>query len=235
MHVLGGFTSGTQWTLSLVSCISFILDPWSWCADLWTTMGSGHSMPSSHPSGTWLMRCWVRHPSTLSFGKSFSHSNGVDSASADWVDTLLSVSSLSHKGVTSPWGLANKKSQLQWVTFTLLRVFDLIQGHTICDLAYYLIFHFAPPVFHLPFPLKCISFLQHYVFQHQLNCASSFIIIALLSVHFAAGLVLGFGISFFEVLSHLFHIGGDSTVTCISTNCGEEKSMRRWGHLPNMR
>ena len=56
----------------------------------------------------------------LSFGKSFSHSNGVNSASVDWVDMMLSASSLSHKGVTSPWGVANRKSQLWWVTFTLL-------------------------------------------------------------------------------------------------------------------
>ena len=99
--------------------LSFILDPWSWCADLWTTMGSGHSMPSTHPSGTQLARCWVKHPSTLSFGKLFSYSNGVNSASADWVDTLVSASSLSHKGVTSPQGVANKNSQLLWVTLML--------------------------------------------------------------------------------------------------------------------
>ena len=48
----------------------------------------------------------------LSFGKSSSHSNGVNPARADWVDVLVSVSSLSHKGVASPWGVANRKSQL---------------------------------------------------------------------------------------------------------------------------
>ena len=112
------------------------------------------------------------------------------------------------------------------------RVLDLIRGHTICDLAYYLIFHFAPPVFHLPFPLKHISLLQHCVSWHQLNCASSFIIVALLSVNFAVGLVLGFGISFFEALSHLLHIGGDSTVTCISTNSREEKVYGEMGSSP---
>ena len=87
-------------------------------------------------------------------------------------------------------------------------------------------------VFHLPFPLKHISFLQHYVSQHQLNCASSFIIIVLLSVHFTVGLVLGFSISLFEVLLHLFHIGGDMMVTCISTNRGEEKVYREMGSPP---
>ena len=102
--MLRGDTSSTQWTSSLSMCLSFILDPWSWHADLWTTMGSGYSMPSTHPSGMRLVRCWVKHPSMLSFGKSFSHSNGVNSASADWVDTLVSASLPSHKGVTSPWG-----------------------------------------------------------------------------------------------------------------------------------
>ena len=104
MHMLGGNTSGTQWTSSSSLHISFILDPWSWYADLWTTIGSGHSMPSTHPSGMQMVRCWVKHPSTLSFGKLFSHSNGVNSTNADWVDTLVSASSLSHKGVISPWG-----------------------------------------------------------------------------------------------------------------------------------
>ena len=97
---------------------------------------------------------------------------------------------------------------------------------TICDLAYYLIFYFTPMVFHLSFPLKCISFLQDYVSRHQLNCACSFIIIAILSVLFTVGLVLGFSISLFEVLLHLFHISRDRMVTCISTNCGEEKVYR---------
>ena len=31
--------------------MSFILDPDSYCAVLWTTIGSGHSTPSTHPSG----------------------------------------------------------------------------------------------------------------------------------------------------------------------------------------
>ena len=75
-------------------------------------MGSGCSMPSTHPSGMRLVRCWVRHLSMLSFGKSSSHSNGVNSPNADRVDMLMSVSSLSHKGVTSLLGVANRNSQL---------------------------------------------------------------------------------------------------------------------------
>ena len=120
MHVFRWFTSGTQWTSSSLSHISFIPDPWSWCADMWTTMGSGCSMPSTHSSGTRLAGCWVRHPSMLSSGRSFSHSNGVNSAKPDWVDVLMWTSSLSHKGVASPCGMARRKSQLWWVTFTLL-------------------------------------------------------------------------------------------------------------------
>ena len=40
----------------------------------------------------------------LSFSKLFSYSSGVNSASVDWVDMLVSAPSLSHKGVTSTWG-----------------------------------------------------------------------------------------------------------------------------------
>ena len=200
MRALRGDTSSTQLTSSSSTHLSFILDPWSSCAVLWTTMGSGHSMPSTHPSGKRLARCWVKHPSTLSFGKLFLHSNGVHSTSADWVDMLVSASSPSHKGVTSPLGMANRNSWLRWATFTLPLESYLIRGHTNCDLAYYLVFHFAPPVFHFPFPLKHVSFLQHCVPRHQLKCASSSIIVALLSVCFAVGLVLGFSISFVEAL-----------------------------------
>ena len=124
----------------------------------------------------------------LSSSRSFSHSNGVNSARADQVDALMWASSLLHKGVAS------------------------------------LILHFAPMIFHLPFSLKCISFLQYYVSWHQLNCACRFIIVPLLSVCFTVGLVLGLNISLFEVLLQLFHISGDTTVTCICTYCGEEKS-----------
>ena len=193
------------------------------CEPPWEVVEGCHA---THPSKMWLARCWVRHLSTLSFSKSSSHSSGVNSIWADQVDTLVSVSLLSHKGkgVASPWGLANRKSWLWWMTFTLL-LYSLIsyEGHNICNLAYYLIFYFTPMVFHLPFPLKCISFLQHNVSQHQLNCACSFIVIALLSVCLAVGLVLGLSISLFEALLHLFPISRDMMVTCICTNHWEEK------------
>ena len=77
-------------------------------------------------------------------------------------------------------------------------VLYLVQEHAICDLAYYLIFYFALPIFHFPFPLERISFLQHCVSRHKLNCACSSIIVAFLSVHFAVRLVLGFSIGFIE-------------------------------------
>ena len=99
--------------------MSFILDPGSYCAVLWTTIGSGHSTPSTHPSGTRLVRCWVRHLPICSFGESFSTSNGVNSASVDWVDTSRSAFSLLFKGMTSPRGMANRNSQLQWATCKL--------------------------------------------------------------------------------------------------------------------
>ena len=120
MHGFRGFTSGTQWTSSSLSHLSFIPYPWSWCADLGTTRRSGHSMPSTHPSRMRLVGWWVSHPSMLSSSKSFSHSNGVSSARADWVETLMWASSLSHKDMASPCGVASRKSQLWWLTFTLL-------------------------------------------------------------------------------------------------------------------
>ena len=67
---------------------------------------------------------------------------------------------------------------------------------------------------------------QLHVSWHQLNCAHRFVIIALLSVCFTVGLVLGLSISLFEALLHLFHISRDMTVTCLCINCGEEKVYR---------
>ena len=62
----------------------------------------------------------------LSFGKSFSHSNGVNSTSADWVDTLLSASLLSHKGVTSPWGGGQQEESITVSNLHIMaQVFDL--------------------------------------------------------------------------------------------------------------
>ena len=95
-----------------------------------------------------------------------------------------------------------------------LHLLSHIQGHTIRDLAYYLIFYFAPLVFHFPFPLKHVSFLQHCISWHQLNCASSSIIVALLSVHFTVQLVLGFSIGFFEVLAPPLHRRGLDGILC---------------------
>ena len=99
--------------------MSFILDPGSYSAVLWTTMGSGRSTPSTHPSGTRLARCWVRHLSICSLGKSFSTSNEVNSTKEDQLDTSMSAFSLLFKGMTSLRGIANRNSQLRWVTCKL--------------------------------------------------------------------------------------------------------------------
>ena len=179
-----------------------ILHPWPLFFVCWSVDHHGkwlQYMPSTHPSRTQLVRCWVRHPSMRSFGKLFSHSNGVNSASVDQVDMLVSASLPSHKGMTSPWGVANRNSQLQWVTFTLpLRSFISYEGTPFVTwhiTSYSTSLHW---VFHFPFPLKHVYFLQHCVSWHQLNCARSSIIVALLSVHFTVGLVLCFSIGFFE-------------------------------------
>ena len=109
--------------------MSFILDPGSICAVLWTTIGSGRSMPSTHPSGTRLARCWVRHLSNWSSGKSFSNSNRGNSTSADQVDMSTSAFSFLFKGMTSPQGMANRNSQLRWATCKLpLGSFILYEG-----------------------------------------------------------------------------------------------------------
>ena len=122
-------------------------------------------------------------------------------------------------------GVANRKSQLWWVTFTLpLKSLILYEGTP------FVTWHVLPHILLCSNSLSPslslemhVSFLQHNVSQHQLNCACSFIIIALLLVCFAVGLVLGLSISLFEALLHLFHISGDMTVTCICTNHWEEK------------
>ena len=63
-------------------------------------------------------------------------------------------------------------------------VFYLLRGHAIRDLAYYLVFYFASPIFHFPFPCERVSFLQYCVSRHQLNHACSSIIVAFLLVRF---------------------------------------------------
>ena len=51
---------------------------------LGATEGSGHRMPSTHPSGTWLARHWVAALYTSLSGTSLSHPNEVSSARVDW-------------------------------------------------------------------------------------------------------------------------------------------------------
>ena len=98
------------------------------------------------------------------FGKSFSYSNGVNSASADRVDTSQSASSFLFKGMTSPWGVANRNSRLQWVACKLpLASFISYVGTPFVTwriTSYSTSLH---SVFHFPFPLKRVSFLQHCV------------------------------------------------------------------------
>ena len=160
----------------------------------------------------------------LSSGKSSSHSNGVNSTRADQFD--VDIFTFAQGCGFTLWGSQQEESIMVGDLHITAQILDLIQGHTICDLAYYRIFYFAPMIFHHPFPLKCISLLQNHVSQHQLSCAHRFIIVVLLSVHFTLGLVLGLSISLFEVLLHLYHISGDMMATCICIIHGEEKVYR---------
>ena len=199
MCVLGGITSGTQWTSSSSPHISLILNPGSFCAILWTTIGSGCSTPSTHPSGTWLMGWWVRHPSKRSFGKLFPNSIGVNSASADQVDTPWLVSSFLFKGMTSPWGVANRNSQLQWATCKLLLAsFISYKGTPFVTwhiTSYSTSLHQS---FTFLFPWNVSAFFST-VSPGISWTASSYFIVVLLSVRFAVQLVLDFSIGFFEV------------------------------------
>ena len=114
-------------------------------------MGSGCSTPSTHPSGIGLAGWWVNCPCTLYSSESFSYSNGVNSTRADQVDTLMWVSLLSHKGVASPCGVASRKSQLWWATFTLLLEsfisYDGTPFATWCTTSYSTLLHLSPSFF----------------------------------------------------------------------------------------
>ena len=115
---------------------------------------------------------------------------------------------------------------------SLARVFCLIRGQTICDLACYFIFYFIPLIFHLPFSLKRISLCTHHISWHQLDCVSKYNIISSLSVPFVVGLALGFGVSSLEAFLHLLHTGRDSPEAHIRTYCREKKVNQRFRSLP---
>ena len=161
-------------------------------------MGSGRSTPSTHPSGTRLVRCWVRHLSIRSLGESFSTSSEVNSTRADRVDTSMSAFLLLFKGMTSPRGVANRNSRLQWVTCKLpLGAFISYEGTPFATwhiTSYSTSLHRS---FTFLFPWNASAFFNT-VSRHQLNCACSSIIVAFLSVRFTVRLVLGFSIGFFE-------------------------------------
>ena len=230
------FTGSTQWGSLLLACSSFIPSLLSFVAVLRTTIGSGHSMPSTCPNGTRLVEHWESCSSMVFLGKSMSHSRGVNSTRAEWVVRSILASSLWHKAVGALWGwpqgrvcYSGQSSNYHSHLLSHMRVHHLQLGALSCI---QLCFTNLSPSF---LSLKCISFCQNHISWHQLDCACKFIIISLLSVCFIVGLVLGFSMCFLEACLHLFNIGRDLPAACIHTYCGEEKSTGSLGHLPNMR
>ena len=121
----------------MLSLISFI-------ALLETIIGSSHHMPSTCPNGTRLVEHWESHSSIVYLSKSMSHSR-VNSARAEWVVGSTLASSLWHKVVGAPWGVATRKILLQWAIFTLLLI-SLISYKgtpfvTWCTISYSTSFH----------------------------------------------------------------------------------------------
>ena len=80
--------------------------------------GSGHKMPSTHPNGMWLVRHRVNASSNVPSDASLSHSNRVSSAWVDQVAPSSELDLLPPRGVTSPLGVATRKSQLWWTVLT---------------------------------------------------------------------------------------------------------------------
>ena len=112
------------------------------------------------------------------------------------------------------------------------RIFRLIRGRTICNLARYFVFYFVPSIFHLPLSLKRISLCPHHVSRHQLDCACKYNIISPLSVPFIVGLALGFSVSSLEAFLHLLNTGRDSPKVRIRTYRRERKVNQKFRSVP---
>ena len=105
------------------------------------------------------------HSSTVFLSKSMSHSRGVNSARAEQVVGLTLASSLWHKVVGAPWGVATRKSLLWWAVFTLLLISPIsYEGTPFATWHTIFIFYFIPPIFNPSFFLEtCISFCQNHM------------------------------------------------------------------------
>ena len=85
-----------------------------------TTIGSGHRMPSTYPSGARLARHWVNASSNVPSNALLYHSNEASSTREEQVTPSSEVDSLPPRGVMSPLGVATRKSWLQWTVLTFL-------------------------------------------------------------------------------------------------------------------
>ena len=138
--------------------MSFILDPGSYCAVLWTTIGSGRSMPSTLLAGR-AGEVLVRHLPICSFSESFSTSNGLILLCRSGRHIEVSVFAFVQRQ-TSPWGMANRNSRLWWATCKYRLGLLSRRGHTIRNLAYYLVFYFAHRSFTFLFPWNASAFFN---------------------------------------------------------------------------
>ena len=194
------------------------------------TDGSGHRMPSTHPSRAQLVRHWVNSSSTLLSGASLSHSSGVSSTKVDWVVPSSEADSLPPRGVASPLGVATKKSQLQWMTLTFLPSSRM--WYVICNLTYNHLLCLAPPILHLSLALECVQLHKDYVAWHELHSTCCSVIVPFLLVCFAVGLQACFSIGLFEVLPHFFNISWDMARAHMGTHCQKvEIDWETWASL----
>ena len=178
-------------------------------------------MPSTHPSGTWLARQRVAASSTLLSGSSLSHSNGVSFTRADQVVPSSERDSLPPRGMASLHGVATKKSQLRWMTFTFPLSSRTLYMGTSHNLMHNYVLYLTPLVLHLPLSLEFVCLHEHDITWHELHGTCSPVIVPFLFFHLTVRFELCFSIGFFEVLLHFFNIGGDLVVNNLSllTTC----------------
>ena len=158
-------------------------------------------MPSTYPSGTWLVRHQVSASSTLLSGTSLSHTSGVSSAKADRV-------------------VPRKEKPIVADDLNIPAIiWYLVCGYVICALMYNYILYLTPLILHLSFALECIQFHEDYVSWHELHGICCPVIVTFLPAHFAVGLEVCFSISLFEILSHFFNISWDVVGAHMGAHC----------------
>ena len=169
------------------------------------------------------MRHQVSTSSTSLSGVSLLHSNGVSSIKAGQVVPSSEMDLLPPRGWASSLAGATRKSLLWWVTLTFLPSSHLVCRYLICDLMYYHILSFPPPIFHFHFSLEHIQFHEYHISWHELHGTGHSIVIPFLPVCFTVGLQVCFDVSFLEVSPHFFNVHRDMAGEHMSAPCWEVK------------